>query len=575
LKNIDGASHEFYQRSHDSNVNNNRSGANEDEDDEEFNDTTTATGRAERTAGRIGACADALFGCELLDHAFVHSQLYSSHTSTCSTRSNTHDDDEENNEENDNGKEDGDIMEQELQDRKVIFSATIGGAENEDHDHDHDNDNGNSIPLHIVVMYEEDYNGGAGIDHGGINSIIMNDEEENESAENSRSRRGRYLIMIKDAYENEMESSLQVLDEEPIFVELSLGLISGEVACVNPKIYRSAAKILTLLQEKNVFGSRSSSTNEDVEETEQENEDSKDNHNTGDEDKGDEIIQESKVQKEVPIESSPAIHFIGRSIAGGVASLSALMLDGSIPMPTKSERKKRRKRTRGHNKKKSSSTLSPSSRNDDELTKKRSCRTSKQSQPSLASSSASSTSVSTSQTLHGFGKSRTSALVLGAPPSISANIKATYITSIMYGDDIICRTTHESLNQLRQRVYRISKRNMLTKQIGWMTDTLSLTVSSIKSHAHGSEGEEGRLSTPGKAYLLRPRRIKGGVSSIHEIGNASGREALRAAVLWQLNDILLSRSMWKHHSFESYIYGLDKVQLRQVASGEEEEDAEE
>ena len=50
---------------------------------------------------------------------------------------------------------------------------------------------------------------------------------------------------------------------------------------------------------------------------------------------------------------------------------------------------------------------------------------------------------------------------------------------------------------------------------------------------------------------------------MHEVGGLKGgREALRAAVLWQLNDILLSKSLWKRHSLESYIHGLDRVQLK-------------
>ena len=88
-------------------------------------------------------------------------------------------------------------------------------------------------------------------------------------------------------------------------------------------------------------------------------------------------------------------------------------------------------------------------------------------------------------------------------------------------------------------------------------------MSSLKSHAHGSEGEEARLALPGRVYLVRPRRIGGGVSSMHEIGKSGGREALRAAVLWQLNDVLLSRSLWIHHSLDAYIHGLDRVQLRE------------
>lgn len=86
----------------------------------------------------------------------------------------------------------------------------------------------------------------------------------------------------------------------------------------------------------------------------------------------------------------------------------------------------------------------------------------------------------------------------------------------------------------------------------------------MKEHARGSEGEEGRLVIPGQTFLIRPRRL-GGVCSMHEVGGAKGgREALRASVLWQLNDILLSKSLWKHHLLQSYIEGLDKVQLRGV-----------
>lgn len=86
----------------------------------------------------------------------------------------------------------------------------------------------------------------------------------------------------------------------------------------------------------------------------------------------------------------------------------------------------------------------------------------------------------------------------------------------------------------------------------------------MKSHARGSEGEEGRLVVPGQAFLIRPRRLAGSCS-MHEVGGLKGgREALRASVLWQLNDVLLSKSLWKHHHLHSYIQGLDKVLLRGV-----------
>ena len=98
--------------------------------------------------------------------------------------------------------------------------------------------------------------------------------------------------------------------------------------------------------------------------------------------------------------------------------------------------------------------------------------------------------------------------------------------------------------------------------------TMHSQVSSLQSHARGSEGEEIRLSVPGQVFLVRPRRL-GGISSMHELGDRKGgREALRASVLWQLHDILLSKSLWKHHQLGSYIQGLDRVHLRGISIGE-------
>mmetsp|Transcript_34980 Transcript_34980/g.39287 ORF Transcript_34980/g.39287 Transcript_34980/m.39287 type:complete len:237 (+) Transcript_34980:4405-5115(+) len=170
------------------------------------------------------------------------------------------------------------------------------------------------------------------------------------------------------------------------------------------------------------------------------------------------------------------------------------------------------------------------------------------------------------ESLNGLGRSRSSALTLGAPPCLSSNVVAAFCTSFMYGDDIVCRTTEDSISRLVKRIEKNLHVGFVGKKFGWMSDTLSLTVSSLQSHAHGSEGEEARLSIPGRAYLVRPRRL-GGICSIHEVGNLKkgGREALREALLWQMNDVLLSTSMWKHHSLKSYIQGLDRTQLRGVA----------
>ena len=152
---------------------------------------------------------------------------------------------------------------------------------------------------------------------------------------------------------------------------------------------------------------------------------------------------------------------------------------------------------------------------------------------------------------------------------MSSNVVAAFCTSFMYGDDIICRTTTESIQRLCERLDKNINGGMVGRNMGWVTDTLSLTMSNLKTHAHGSEGEEIKLAIPGQAYLLRPRRL-GGICSIHEVGTLKkgGREALRAGLLWQLNDILVSKSMWKHHQLDSYIHGLDRVQLRGIGDDE-------
>lgn len=177
--------------------------------------------------------------------------------------------------------------------------------------------------------------------------------------------------------------------------------------------------------------------------------------------------------------------------------------------------------------------------------------------------------------LSGYARGRSSAFVLGPPPSLSPNVKAAYITSVIHGDDVVCRASHDSLERLCGRVRKSLKSNFLTKHVSLLGDAVSFSMTNLKSHAHGSEGEELLLKVPGNTYLVRPRRMgkssvndgdkQVGSSSLHEVGGVNGREAIRAAVLWQLNDVLLSPSLWIHHGLTNYINGLDRVHLRNVA----------
>jgi len=472
----------------------------------------------------MGCCADSLLACELLDWINLYKQkgLESVHNDADTGEDLVEIEQEE---------EDDSTLD--LNGRKVVLDTVIEEP----------------IPMRVVVLLEENYRGGTGMNHGGIDGLTVVSDA---------TLRRRYLVIIKDDYENDLEKTLEILDSSPEFFDLDVGLVSGEVASVNKVIRLAAQKVLEACAD---CWDADSSTGEV--ESENQDKDKIEHDGSGTDDA---IVESSNdkdknpsttMKKEIDPESLPAFHFVGRSLAGGVASLAAAMVDGSIPMP---QQKKKRKR----------STPKTRSKRSHRSHKRGHGESTKQGKGSDDAETSDETIVDVAKRLNGFGAGRASAVAIGAPPSISANIKASFITSVICGDDLVSRASKASLDRLRKRAKKRLEGGLLTKQVGWMTDTLSLTMSSLQSHAHGSEGEEARLSIPGKVYLVRPRRMGGGVSSMHEIGR--GRDALRATVLWQLNDVLLSRSLWKHHSLDSYTTSLDKVQLRTIDDEYDEED---
>lgn len=355
---------------------------------------------------------------------------------------------------------------------------------------------GNS-KLSVLLLYEPSYDGGVGLDHGTILSLA--------DGSKGRKPKGRLLVVLGDAVSDDLVEVLTILNQKPKRIKLSSGLVTDEVASVHASLYKASGDLLC------------------------------------------------ELEPHFRQYNTTAVHFVGRSLAGGVASLAATMLDGSIPLPkAKNDKKKMKKKEKkpGNLDLLDESTAEP--REDGNATFL--------------------SSPDDTLPLSGFGRARSSAMTLGAPPCLSGNVLAAFCTSFLYGDDVVVRATSDSIGRLYDRIQRNVKGGFVGRNIGWMSDTLSLTVSSLQSHAHGSEGEEANLAVPGRAFLVRPRRL-GGLCSIHEVGtlNKGGREALRANLLWQLHDVLLSKSMWKHHKLESYIHGLDRVQLRGMAEEAEEE----
>lgn len=439
FKGLDGVAHEAYQRTH----------SGDDVTD------TSVSGRAQRSAARLAAVAEALYACELVEIA----------------------------------EQPGLSLSNEDNEKQVLLNVTLG-----------DETAGKDFSLSVLVIYEPDYSGGMGLEHGTLLSLTTSSGASKENR--PKGKGGRLLVALGQKSSLSTAQKIELLDQPPKKVKLSSGLVTDEVASVQPELYKKAGELVTLLE------------------------------------------------PQLRQYNTSSIHFVGHSLAGGVASLAATILDGSIPMPRqktnrKSKKKKRTKKSEPivdeEDSEKTSSSDSPNTESDD-----------LEEEAPLAP-------------LNGLGRARSSALALGCPPCLSGNVLAAFCTSFIYGDDIVCRTTENSIARLEKRVERTSGGGFIGKRLGFMSDTLSLTVSSLQTHAHGSEGEEMRLAIPGRAFLVRPRRL-GGSCSIHEVGNLKkgGREALREALLWQMNDVLLSTSMWKHHELESYIQGLDRTQLRGV-----------
>ena len=445
FKGLDGAAHEAYQRTH-------------HQGDDEV-DIISVSGRARRSAARAGATADGLGACELCElwelpvDQKMQQQLHQPNST--------------------------------LGNRKVLLNVTNAVSEE-------------GLNISILVLYEASYEGGAGVDHGGI--------DDGSTPSNRKRVLGRLLIVLGESGTPTLQKTLKVLHRTPIHVRLHKGLVASEAASVQSVLYKAAGSVLGAVEP--ILRSYNETT---------------------------------------------AIHFTGRSLAGGVSAIAATILDGGLPMPGEKKTKKPKKQARGEAPSNDSTTRVVSTTN--------------------TSESGMHGSSSTSTSLSGLGRGRTSAVTLGTPPCFSANVQSEFIISILYGDDIVCRSTKESLDRFLERTRRSLKQKwIIGRQMNWMSDTISLATSNLKSHAIGSEGEELRLATPGRAYLVRPRRL-GHACSMHEVGTQlkGGREALRAAVLWQLNDVLLSKSLWKHHQLDSYISGLDRVHLRGLHEDDDDE----
>jgi hypothetical protein len=430
LKGLDGVAHEAYQRTH-----------------TKPDISLHVSGRAMRTVLRTQAVAVGLGACELCELV------------NC---------------EDNNGEEKGGRIPMKgssnlkkylngtLIDKEILFHNVITTKFKEQ-----------SLDVSVLVLYQPNYQGGAGVEHGHV------------FGEPPSRRCNGQLLVVLGTSDTTMDRVLHALSLPPQLVPLKTS--QKQAASVQPMLYRAACQVLQKI---------------------------------------DPILR--------PYNTS-VVHIVGHSLAGGVATILATILEGHLDVmkQNKNSRKLKNKQSMQSDK----TSTADHDMNNSKLTV--GC---------------------------GWARGRTSAVALGAPPTLSSNVPIdSLVTNIVYGDDWVSRATDASVQRLLMRLKPVLKRrkSILTKQAALFTDTLKLASQGLTAHAHGREGEECRLaSTVGsQSYLLRPRRYENHVS-IHEMGVSSGREAIRAAVLWQLSDILLSPSYAKHHTLASYIDGLDRVYIR-------------
>ena len=137
-------------------------------------------------------------------------------------------------------------------------------------------------------------------------------------------------------------------------------------------------------------------------------------------------------------------------------------------------------------------------------------------------------------------------------------------TVVLLGDDVVGRCSRSSLARLRRRL-----RRFLPASAGGVAGFVRLGTALAGSALEQGLGAAARatksddrapkptdddeLRLPGDVFYLKPRAD--GSVGIYRGGASRGREEL----LWQLNDVLLSKSMLAHATAGAYVSALDRV----------------
>ncbi|CAM9317741.1 unnamed protein product [Ectocarpus fasciculatus] len=159
----------------------------------------------------------------------------------------------------------------------------------------------------------------------------------------------------------------------------------------------------------------------------------------------------------------------------------------------------------------------------------------------------------------GIRRDKVTCVTLGCPPCLSQNLRLPFVTSFVLGDDMVPRTSHESLRRLKHRLLQVMPKGkgLLSQGMAFstslFTDVAGVAMQGVRQATTLGE-DDARLTVPGRVWFAKPRRLKNGATLKRVMqGN------LKEDMLWQLHDIMLTKSMLSHHRLDKYIKILDRV----------------
>eukprot|EP00953_Heterococcus_sp_UTEX-ZZ885_P019583 10935-Heterococcus_DN1.PRE.2 len=152
----------------------------------------------------------------------------------------------------------------------------------------------------------------------------------------------------------------------------------------------------------------------------------------------------------------------------------------------------------------------------------------------------------------GSAKGRVTCVTLGCPPCLSRAVRLPFVTSFVLGDDMVPRTSGKSLRRLKKRLLQVVPKNSgffgqsFALGTSLFTDVAGVAVQSVKQ-SNTADADEQAVTVPG-VWFLKPRRLHGGATMVRV-----RQGALRDDMLWQMHDIMLTKSMLSHHRLESIL----------------------